>query len=287
MTIVKADNLTCPLDATRLERREKHWQCVHGHAFDIARQGYVNLLPVQDKRSKKPGDSKAMVAARTRFLNSGVYAPIAARLADICTAQIRADQSVCLLDAGCGDGYYSDFILARVSENRVRTEVSCIGLDISKAAIAVAAKRNKQIAWVVGTNRKPPVEAASVDLVFCVFGFPSFAGFADILKPGGRLVLVDPGPEHLRELRDIIYPQVRRSPPADLSRAGDSGFELVETQSLQFNSGTIDNRQINDLLVMTPYFYRAAKAGREAAGNLQTLALSVDVVIRSLEKRRS
>lgn len=284
MKVIKATNLACPLDGGRLECREKQLVCARGHTFDVARQGYVNLLPVQHKRSKQPGDSKEMVAARTRFLDSGVYAPIAERLADIAIARISGDRSACLMDSGCGDGYYSKFILDSVSEKPVAADLAFIGLDISKAAIAAAAKRSRQITWLVGSNRKPPVEAASVDLVFCVFGFPDFAGFADILKPGGTIVLVDPGPDHLRELREIIYPQVRSSPLPDLSRAEESGLELLASQVLTFNTGTLDNRQINDLLVMTPHFYRADRQRREAACNLPALAPSVDLVIRSLQK---
>jgi len=71
MNIIKAHNLACPIDGKRLESREKQLVCENGHVFDVARQGYVNLLPVQHKRTKDPGDSKEMVLARAQFLNTG------------------------------------------------------------------------------------------------------------------------------------------------------------------------------------------------------------------------
>ena len=69
--------LACPLDGAPLQRQAVSLRCPEGHCFDLAAQGYVNLLPVQNKRSRDPGDSKEMVAARRRFLEVGHYQPIA------------------------------------------------------------------------------------------------------------------------------------------------------------------------------------------------------------------
>lgn len=290
MNLKKIQNLACPIDGVRLEFRGKQLVCENGHAFDVARQGYVNLLPVQHKRSKQPGDSKEMVLARAQFLNSGAYAPIANKLVKIILAlvtkvQIADDKPTCLMDAGCGDGYYFDTIFSHLKDKEGRGDLSFIGLDISKPAIVESAKRNKQITWIVGTNRQPPVSDASVDIVLCVFGFQSFAGFKKILKPGGKIVLVEPGPNHLKELRQIIYTEVKKSDPPDLSYLEEIGFSMMDRQQLQFQTGAIDNEQIKNLLLMTPHFYRATKQAREAAGHLQKLDLTVDVVFRTLEKQ--
>ncbi len=150
----------------------------------MARQGYVNLLPVQHKRSKQPGDSKEMVSARTRFLDSGVYESIADRLAEIVVAQVSGDKEICLMDAGCGEGYYFNYVFNILKGKEGCSDLSFIGLDISKDAIVGAAKRNKQITWLVGTNRQPPLEPASVDIITCLFGFQSFEGFGKISRPG-------------------------------------------------------------------------------------------------------
>ncbi|MEJ2180073.1 MAG: methyltransferase domain-containing protein [Gammaproteobacteria bacterium] len=289
MNIVKAHNLVCPIDGKRLDFHEKQLICESGHAFDIARQGYINLLPVQHKRSKQPGDSKAMVVARAKFLNSGIYEPIANKIAETISAQISDakdsdNNEICLMDAGCGEGYYFDCVCKYLDEINDSRDISFIGLDISKDAIIESTKRNKQITWIVGTNRQPPVEPASVDIIICVFGFQSFKGFHKILKPGGRLILVEPGPDHLVELRQIIYTEVKKSELSDLCDAERLGFSGVDSQQLQFKTGAINNQQINNLLIMTPHFYRASKQGREAASKLQELVLTVDVVIRTLAK---
>lgn len=106
MNIIPAHNLACPIDKLKLLKEQGHYQCTNGHSFDIAKQGYVNLLPVQHKKSKNPGDSKAMVQARTRFLDAGFYKPIAGLLSKIIFQQLDNDKDNCIFDAGCGEGYY-------------------------------------------------------------------------------------------------------------------------------------------------------------------------------------
>ncbi|MGB5397926.1 MAG: methyltransferase domain-containing protein [Gammaproteobacteria bacterium] len=299
MKFHKSHNLACPIDGARLEARDKQLVCANGHSFDIARQGYVNLLPVQHKRTRHPGDSKAMVSARTAFLNSGNYEPIARILAELVQTRVTArhavdgdgdddDDGICLLDAGCGEGYYFDYVFKVLEQSPADTGLCMLGLDISKQAILEAARRNKHISWIVGTNRQPPLLPASVDIILCVFGFQSFEGFEKVLKPGGFIVLVEPGPDHLAELREIIYSEVKKTPPPTpghaQAHAKTLGYSLVENQSLQFKTHINSNAQINNLLIMTPHFYRASQSGREAAAQLQTLDLSIDIVFRVLQK---
>lgn len=284
MNIIKAHNLVCPLDNTPLTRTEKQMICENGHAFDIARQGYVNLLSVQHKRSKEPGDSKEMVLARKQFLNSGYYAPVAEKLNELVLSNCTGGTTMCLLDAGCGEGYYLDVISRLLSKSNINTDIAFVGLDISKEAIVEAAKRNKQICWLVGTNRKPPVSVESVDVICCVFGFPSFESFYSILKPGGKIILVEPGNDHLKELREIIYSEVKKSVPADLACLETMGLKLIDVQPLQFKITALDKEQLHNLLLMTPHFYRANQAGREKALQLSSLDVTVDVMFRVLEK---
>ncbi len=284
MLIKKVSNLACPIEGEQLELHAQQLVCKNGHTFDVARQGYINLLPVQHKRSKEPGDSKEMVVARTQFLNAGFYTPVVNKLFEIIQQQIQGDEQICLMDAGCGEGYYLDTIANSFENIKGDIELSFIGLDISKHAIVATAKRNKKITWVVGTNRQPPVCAASVDVIVCVFGFHSFEGFGKALKPGGKVILVEPGPDHLKELRQVIYSDVKRTESPDLPYAKELGFSLLDTVLLQFKTGDINKEQINNLLLMTPHFYRANKEGKEAASRLQKLDLSVDMVLSVWEK---
>ena len=281
---MKAKNLACPIDGECLALEEKQLRCVNGHSFDLARQGYVNLLPVQHKRSKHPGDSKEMVVARQRFLDTGVYAPVADLLSDLLHKAIATiDQPSCL-DAGCGEGYYLAHALNELRAKKAGDGLNLIGLDISKEAIIGAAKRNKDISWVVGTNRQPPLLPASIDIILCVFGFHSFQGFNKILPLGGKLILVEPGPDHLQELRQVTYAQLNKTELTKLDDAFAIGFKQVGEQVLRFSTPPLAKETLKDLLLMTPHFFRATQQGREAAAQLDNVSLTVDVVFRSLEK---
>ena len=285
MYIIPVQNLACPIDGEELGLMDNQLVCTTGHSFDIARQGYVNLLPVQHKRSKNPGDSKEMVTARAEFLNSGFYEPLANKLAELVTEMIASNErQSCVLDAGCGEGYYLESILNSVEKYPSTNQSSFIGLDISKPAIIVASKRNKKINWIVGTNRQPPVLPESVDIILCVFGFQSYGGFHAALKLNGRIVLVEPKADHLKELREIIYSDTKETESADSTQLEELGFAIEQSESLTFKTGAINNEQINNLLMMTPHFFRANKEGREMASKLEKLDLTVDVVIRVLKK---
>jgi 23S rRNA (guanine745-N1)-methyltransferase len=266
------DQLICPLDKQPLQLNERTWCCENGHSFDIAKQGYVNLLPVQNKRSKDPGDSKAMVQARREYLNKGYYQPLAQALADT----VLAMGSQALLDAGCGEGYYLRYLVEQAEQQG--TELSVAALDISKWAVQAAAKQDKRLSWMVASNNAIPLADNSVDTILCVFGFPVEAEFKRVLKPGGRLIMVDPAENHLKELKTIIYPELKSK--SERLPINDSDFELSSEQRVNFQVELNNNESIKNLLTMTPHLYRASKEGIEKAEKLQSLAITADVWVR-------
>ncbi len=284
MYITRTGLIACPLDELAMTYGDKQISCPNGHSFDIARQGYINLLPVQHKRSKHPGDSAEMVSARTDFLNSGAYAPIADGLNAIVLGVMSAnnDQKQCLLDAGCGEGYYLEQLLHAIEHAPGQQSIELIGLDISKPAIVAAARRSRQITWLIASNRHPPALAGSVDIILCLFGFPVYESFRKLLKPTGHIILVESAPEHLVELRNVIYPAVNKAPPPDLTNAMAAGFVLCRETTLSYTRTLEKNAQIMNLLMMTPHYFRASYEGKQAASQLNRIAVTVDVVFRVL-----
>ena len=274
--IIPFQNLTCPLDAAPLRREGSAWRCPSGHGFDIAREGYANLLPVQHKRSRDPGDSKEMVAARRRFLNAGHYRPIADEVSRSVLAALPQQGQLSCLDAGCGEGYY----LRRLGAVAEAREIALIGVDISKWAVQAAAKQQREATWLVGSNARLPVADAALDCVLCMFGFPVSAEFARVLKPGGLLLQVDAGPDQLRELREIIYPALKPE------RGGEppvpAGFDRGASGSLRFTLELEGAEVIADLLSMTPHLFRATPEGRARAAALTALSLTVDAGVLAL-----
>lgn len=265
-------NFICPLDGKPLHLNERSWRCDNGHSYDAAKQGYVNLLPVQNKRSKDPGDSKAMVQARREFLEQGYYEPLAQVLADTVLAQ--GEQAV--LDAGCGEGYYLRYLVEQAEQKG--TDLSVAALDISKWAVQAAAKRDKRLSWMVASNSSIPLDDNSVDTILCVFGFPVEAEFKRVLKPGGRLIMVDPAGDHLKELKAIIYSEIKTK-SANLP-VNSEYWSLASEQRATFQFELNNNEVVQNLLTMTPHLYRSSAEGRERAGALSSLQLTADVWVR-------
>lgn len=283
MTILPFQALACPLDGDPLYRHGASLRCAAGHGFDIASQGYINLLPVQNKRSLDPGDSKEMVAARRRFLNAGHYASIAAAVSRATLTNLPVGEAGACLDAGCGEGYYLRQ-LAEVAGCSGQT-LALLGLDISKWAVLAAAKQDKRSAWVVGSNASLPVLPGTLDRVLCMFGFPVYAEFARVLKPGGLLLQVDAGSDHLRELREIIYPSLK--PARDPGMQAPPGFASQSMESVRYSIDISGAESIADLLAMTPHLYRASAEGRARAAALTEISLTVDVCLTCFRRSAS
>ncbi len=273
MSIYPFNQLACPLDGAPLHCHGSAWRCAGGHSFDIASQGYTNLLPVQKKRSLDPGDSKEMVAARRRHLNAGHYKPIAEMLSRAVLAGLPTGSTLKCLDAGSGEGYYLRQLGA--AAEKTGQSLAVLGLDISKWAVLAAAKQDKRPNWVVGSNANLPVQPATLDRVLCLFGFPVYSEFARVLKPGGELLQIDAGPDHLRELREIIYPTLK--PERTAEAAIPAGFSPLPGDSVRFSLHIAGHEAVADLLAMTPHLYRATAEGRARAAALTELTMTADV----------
>jgi len=174
-----------------LAREERRLFCPRGHSFDVARSGYINLLQPQERRSSKPGDTTAAVAARRRLHDRGVSEPVLHAIAEM----MGASAGDIVLDAGCGDGFYLGS-LARLSG------FDAHGVDISTPAVDSAARRYPQCEWIVANaDRFVPYSSESFSIVLSITARMNSSEFRRILRPGGRLVVALPAPGDLVELR--------------------------------------------------------------------------------------
>ena len=271
--------LRCPIDAAPLVMDELSLICEHGHCYDVARQGYVNLLGSKDKQSKDPGDSKKMVSARAAFLGADFFQPLANACLDVTLGYCSrvSDGQITLMDVGCGDGYYLNYILENLPYN-LRNRTSLVGFDISRWAVQQSARRCDG-SWFVGSNRHIPMADDSVDILFDMFGFPDHASFRRILAPNGRLVRVTPGDRHLIQLREIIYPNIK---PRSRRTHYPATFEVVSEKHITFDM-TLGPDDLKYLLLMTPHMFRSTPERRQRALNHDQLALFVDVRFEELE----
>ena len=273
------ENLTCPIDGESLQRQASSLKCSQGHSFDLAKTGYVNLLPVQKKRSKDPGDSKEMVSSRQNFLNLQHYLPIIDAIIESWPVEAWQD-NMRILDAGCGEGYYLEH-LGQVFEKQATT-TDRVGLDISKWAVTAASKRDKTVSWIVGSNASLPVPDQRFDIILCLFGFPVFHEFQRALTESGYLLLVESGPEHLIELREILYDSIHayKATHAD----GVPGFELCSEHNKRFHFSLSSQQQIQDLLSMTPHIHKASYQGKQAIKQIDKISVTADIKLRWYRK---
>lgn len=255
--------LICPICQAALAVAPKTWSCANGHQFDVARQGYVHLLPVQHKKSRSPGDTPEAVAARRAFLQAGHYQP----LRDHVVAVLRELAANQVLDIGCGEGYYTSAM------RTVATDV--VGLDIAKPAVQLAAKQFGDITWLVGSGALLPLAAQSVDVVTSLFSPLPVSEMARVLKQGGHVVVATPAPDHLYQLRAGLFEDVRLHEPDKFVAQLAPQFELVRQDELRVPL-QLDQASIRNLIAMTPYAWKAKAEKRqalEALENLQTEAV--------------
>ena len=248
------------------------WSCEKHHTFDIAREGYVNLLLAHHKHSHTPGDNALMVQARRDFLQTGAYQPLIAAAVDL-VAPLHATT---LLDVGCGEGAYTAAFAPVVPD--------VTGLDISKPAVQLAAKRHRGITWIVGNAAMLPVADASVDLLASLFSHCVVAEAARVLAPGGHVLLATPAPDHLLEIRQRLYDEVRPHEPDKLPATFTPGFDLVQRREVRFPLH-LPQATLKNLLMMTPYAWKAKLERRtalEEGGAVDTTAAFVLFLLRNL-----
>lgn len=247
----------CPLCAAALTREEKRYACPTGHSFDRAAAGYVHLLPANKMHSKDPGDDKGMATARNRFLSGDYYAPLRDTLAELACAY--APEHVRILDAGCGEGYYSAAVFQAL--DRAGKAPMLAGIDLSKHALRRAAKREKAAEFAVASVYALPVADEAVHLLLNCFSPLALEEFLRVLKPGGVCFYVVPGARHLWQLKEVLYD---RPYPNEEKRTPYAGFEYLEVWEIDETIHLPDQQTISDLFQMTPFSGRRPKRGPSA-----------------------
>ena len=277
----------CPLCQSPLQPAADTWRCdgsLHPkqtvHPFDVARQGYVNLLPVQQKKSKAPGDSQQSIDARKRFLNAGHYQPLndlicqtmAALLLTAKKASLeQKDKPVNWLDIGCGEGYYTQ-AMAQMGMDVL------IAADISKPAVVEMAKTSKALGrlWyqpvkddsatevtkaaaiypLVTSAAHLPLRAHSINGISSIFSPILPEAFNEVLSDAGYLIIAKPDIGHLATMREALFDDVREHDSDKFLQELAPYFQLLQTHHISSRL-KLSAEELADLMTMTPYAYRA------------------------------
>ena len=252
----------CPLCGGKLTGGSP-LKCEKGHCFDRAKEGYWHLLPVQSMRTKAPGDSREMVAARRSFLNAGYYGIFGKALGQLCLEYgVPADPGapLRLLDAGCGEGWYDRNIAQKFAE--AGRPLQLAGFDIAKPAVRLAAKALPTAQYAVASSFSQPVRTGWADLLLNCFSPFAQEEFLRVLRPGGRMVYVVPGAEHLYQMKAVLYEKPYKNPVQEVAY---DGFRAIGEREVS-GSITVPHEQLEALFAMTPYYWKTPRSGA-GAGN--------------------
>lgn len=260
--------LICPVCRNQLNKINMSYCCKNGHSFDIAKEGYVNLLTGKHKSGSLIGDNKDMAKSRREFLEKGYYDFLALKIAEIIKGRENA------LDISCGEGYYTNLI----SE---KSEISVSGFDISKEMIKLAAKKYKDNLFFVANIANIPVERGSVDAAFQICAPFNEKEFAEILKDDGILISVVPGKKHLWELKELIYdtPYENNEDKTEYEQ-----LRLIKSETIKSRSVLTSNEDIMRLFSMTPYYYRTSQKDMAKLSDVDTLEIGFEFTVRIFEK---
>lgn len=273
----------CPVCQHTLNNEKSRFACDQAHAFDKAKEGYVNLLLVQHKKSLNPGDEKGMVYSRRDFLSKGFYNPLVAALQQRLSHTTANQKQLSMLDIGCGEGYYLRELTQQIRKAETSGNITAIGLDISKPAIQQAAKQdNSDTQYIVASSHDLPLENQTVDLALNIFAPLDIQEALRVLRPGGFLVKIVPGPKHLFGLKQLIY----QTPCYhDADEAVPMGFS-VESCELVSSQLALDNAtDIKNLLAMTPYYWNINQQTALNIGQLQHLETPIEFSINTYKKQ--
>lgn len=272
----------CPVCGKKLFREGNALRCETGHSFDRARSGYVNLLLSGGKHAKIPGDNKQMVLSRRAFLEKGFYRPMADALCRETAEELNGLSSPAVLDAGCGEGYYTALLYQALTDAGMKPRL--LGIDISKFAAEKAAKHfsgNDEVQIGAASIFHMPVAEKSCDAVVTLFAPFCREEFLRVLKPGGLFVMVIPGARHLFGLKKAIYNQPY------LNEVGDYAIEGMEFLRSVPVDGEIhlEGDEIMQLFEMTPYYYKTSAEGQARAAALRALTTETSFEILLYRKK--
>ena len=270
----------CPLCQQPLIAQQRTFRCANQHQFDLAKEGYVNLLPVQHKRSRQPGDSAEMMQARRHFLDAGHYQPLQQRVSELLDNVLPA-QPVHVLDIGCGEGYYTQAVAHQLQTTRDNSVI--YGLDVAKVAIRYGAKRYHNVEFCVASSHRLPFGEQQFDAVLRIYAPCKAEELARVVKPQGYVLTVTPGPRHLMQFKALIYQDVKLhdNTPEDMP-----GFRLIDEQSLGYMM-SLNSEESAALLQMTPFAWRARPEVWGTLATNEAFACETDFTLRLWQRQET
>lgn len=268
----------CPVCGKELERLDKAYRCPANHSFDIARQGYVNLLLGSKSSLSRHGDDKLMVRCRRDFLEKGYYSALKDA---ICSAAVRNTQDgATVIDAGCGEGYYTSAVKAALEATGKKPLAA--GIDISKEAVISASSRKDGCSYAVAGVFNMPFADGSAGTVLNIFSPLAREEYLRVLCKGGCLIRAVPLENHLMGLKRAVYDVPYANPHEELAL---DGFEISHTEIIKRLLVLDNGEDIRNLFMMTPYYYKTGREDQAKLNNISHLETELEFAVTEYIKK--
>lgn len=261
--------LLCPKCKAVLQKEDHRYVCENHHSYDIAKRGYVHLAIGQHKSS---GDDRKMVKSRTRFLSQGYYTPLLTALQEL----VEQRQPKRMIDAGCGEGYYTNHLKASCPQSEV------IGFDLSKHAVDEACKKHLDITYAVANCFHMPLPDAYADMVLSIFAPFDAKEMYRVLQADGVFIKVGPAQQHLMGLKKVLYEQPYEN---ELKTLAYEGFVREEERFVQADIVLQDQQSIQDVFHMTPYYWKTPRDAQARLAQITQLATPIHFHIEVFRKK--
>ena len=255
----------CPICNEELKFADKRMVCKNNHSFDMAKSGYVNLFITN---STNHGDNDIMANSRRDFLAKGYYQPLKAKIIETID-QYKPNN---LLDLACGEGYYTaDFPV----------EDKC-GIDLSKKAINIASKADKNTQDIIASIFNNHLYDNSIDMITTIFAPIAYDEIIRLLKDDGIFIMVNPGTDHLYELKQQVYDNPYKNEETIFNYDNLKEIDIIKVKGIM----KLDNNtDIINLFNMTPYYLKTSRKDIEKLNNITSLDITYDFNIHIFKKQ--
>ena len=270
--------IKCPVCSSLLEEYEKQYKCLNNHSFDKNKKGYTNLLLSNQMHSFDPGDNKEMVDARVNFLKTDKYKILRDSLFELIN-KYKNKEDFSFLDIACGEGYYTNYLMSKFNKAKG------VAIDLSKYALISANKNKKElninnINYYLASLTKLPFIDNSIDIALNCFAPLDELEFNRVLNKNGIFIRVLPNTYHLYELKSVLYKEVKLNNKKDNDL---TNFNLVEIKEVD-DVIELNNEEINNLFMMTPYYYKSPIEGSNKLKSLNYLKTRISFKIYIYQK---
>jgi len=261
----------CPVCGASFHVSEqKNFVCTNNHCFDIAAKGYVNFIP--NKKQISEHYSKERFESRASVFESGVYDQVWREIHEIILSKFGQEPNINLLDVGCGEGYYA----AKLSE---MPGINVFAIDIIKDAILVSCKKKAPVKWMVADLANLPLRTGSIDVLLNILTSANYEEFKRVLSKNGIIIKVVPGNDYLKEIRELVKPQLRNP-----EYSNDSVVEYFEKHVEMIEKRTLNNKFPVDACVLEHFMQMTPMAFGINTGNLDfnkvsEITINLDILV--------